>query len=105
MTAILEAEGLGKRYHRHWALRDCSLSIPEGHVVGIVGPNGAGKSTLLNLAAGPLTPTAGRLSVLGGRPLHDESVLARIGVVAQPRPRRRSTTPLVISGTSAATNP
>ena len=37
-------------------------------MVGLVGPNGAGKTTLLSLAIGLLTPTAGSISVLGGRP-------------------------------------
>ncbi|HEX9315113.1 MAG TPA: ATP-binding cassette domain-containing protein, partial [Actinomycetota bacterium] len=46
----LVAEGLGKRYGRVWGLRDCSLTIPVGRVVGLVGANGAGKTTLLNLA-------------------------------------------------------
>jgi ABC-2 type transport system ATP-binding protein len=47
---VLEAEGLGKRYGRRWALSDCTLAIPAGRVTGLVGPNGAGKTTLLNLA-------------------------------------------------------
>jgi ABC-2 type transport system ATP-binding protein len=47
MTAVIEARGLGKRYRRLWALSDCTLSVPAGHVVGLVGPNGAGKTTLL----------------------------------------------------------
>jgi ABC-2 type transport system ATP-binding protein len=34
MTAAIEASGLGKQYRRTWALRDCTLSMPEGHVVG-----------------------------------------------------------------------
>jgi ABC-2 type transport system ATP-binding protein len=42
--------GLGKAYRRTWALRDCTLAIPESHVVGLVGANGAGKTTLLRLA-------------------------------------------------------
>ena len=50
MSAVLQAEGLSKRYRRRWALTDCTLSIPAGHVVGLVGPNAAGKTTLLNLA-------------------------------------------------------
>ena len=45
MTAVIETTGLGKRYRRVWALADCTLSIPAGHVVGLVGPNGAGKTT------------------------------------------------------------
>ena len=52
MTAIIEARGLGKQYRSRWALVDCTLSIPAGHVVGLVGPNGAGKTTLLHLATG-----------------------------------------------------
>ena len=59
MNAVIDAKGLGKRYGRKWALTDCTLEIPSGHVVGLVGPNGAGKSTLLNLAVGLLAPTAG----------------------------------------------
>jgi ABC-2 type transport system ATP-binding protein len=56
MTAVIETTGLGKRYRRVWALADCTLSIPAGHVVGLVGPNGAGKTTLLSLAAGLMEP-------------------------------------------------
>ena len=66
MNAV-ETTGLGKRYGRSWALRDCTLAIPAGHVVALVGPNGAGKTTLLHLAVGLAAATAGRISVLGGR--------------------------------------
>jgi len=83
MTAVVQTEGLGKRYRKLWALTDCTLSIPAGHVVGLVGPNGAGKTTLLNLAAGLLAPTAGTIDVLGGPPL---TRLARIGFLAQDAP-------------------
>ncbi len=86
MTAVLEAVDLGKRYRHKWALSDCTLSIPQGHVVGLVGPNGSGKSTLLNLAAGLLAPSAGRLDVLGGTPARDAAALGRVGFVAQEPP-------------------
>jgi ABC-2 type transport system ATP-binding protein len=66
MNAI-EADRLGKRYRHAWALRDCGLSVPAGHVVALVGPNGAGKTTLLRLLAGLAIPSAGRVTVLGGR--------------------------------------
>ena len=49
---IIEARGLGKCYGGNWALRECTLAIPAGHVAALVGPNGAGKTTLLNLAVG-----------------------------------------------------
>ena len=86
MTAVLEAHGLSKRYRRRWALSDCTLSIPGGHVVGVVGPNGAGKSTLLNLSAGLLSPTTGSVSVLGAAPATDAAQLGRVGFVAQDTP-------------------
>jgi len=86
MTAVLQASGLGKRYRRQWALTDCTLSIPAGHVVALVGPNGAGKTTLLNLATGMLAPTAGTIEVLGGRPAAGPAQLARVGYLAQDAP-------------------
>ena len=86
MSAVIETSGLGRRYRRKWALRDCTLAIPEGHVVGLVGPNGAGKTTLLRLAAGMLAPTCGAITVLGARPAARPAQLARIGFVAQNAP-------------------
>jgi ABC-2 type transport system ATP-binding protein len=86
VTAALEATHLGKRYGGTWALRDCTLAIPTGHVVGLVGPNGSGKSTLLNLAAGLLAPSAGGLDVLGAPPARDAAALRRVGFVAQDPP-------------------
>jgi ABC-2 type transport system ATP-binding protein len=86
MTAVLRAEGLGKRYGRRWALSDCTVDIPAGQVVGLVGPNGAGKTTLLHLAVGLLQPTAGTIEVLGDRPAASPAQLARVGFVAQDTP-------------------
>ena len=86
MTAVIETQGLGKRYRRLWALADCTLSVPAGHVVGLVGPNGAGKSTLLNLATGMLAPTTGTVEVLGGGPAAGPAQLARVGYLAQDAP-------------------
>ena len=86
MTAVLEARGLGKQYGRRWALSDCTLQVPPGHVVGLVGPNGAGKTTLLHLAVGLLVPTSGTIEVLGGHPAAGRAQLARVGFVAQDAP-------------------
>ncbi len=86
MTAVIETEGLGKQYRKMWALTDCTLSIPAGHVVGLVGPNGAGKTTLLSLATGMLAPTTGTIEVLGGRPAAGPAQLARVGYLAQDAP-------------------
>ena len=86
MTAVIEAQGLGKRYGQRWALSDCTLAIPAGRVVGLVGPNGAGKTTLLHLIVGLLTPTSGSIRVLGGRPAGSPAQLAKVGFVAQDTP-------------------
>jgi ABC-2 type transport system ATP-binding protein len=86
MSAVIEASGLGKAYRRTWALHDCTLAIPQGHVVGLVGPNGAGKTTLLGLATGQLRPTRGTISVLGAPPAVSPAQLARVGFVAQETP-------------------
>jgi len=86
MGAAIQASKLGRRYRRSWALRDCTLAIPEGRVAGLVGPNGVGKTTLLRLAAGLLAPTCGTISVLGQDPAAGPAQLARVGFVAQDTP-------------------
>jgi ABC-2 type transport system ATP-binding protein len=86
VSFVMEATGLGKQYGRRWALRDCTLAIPAGRVVGLVGPNGAGKTTLLHLAVGLLTPTSGSIRVLGANPADGPVQLGRVGFVAQDTP-------------------
>ncbi len=86
MSFVMQANGLGKQYGRRWALRDCTLAIPAGRVVGLVGPNGAGKTTLMHLAVGLLAPTSGSISVLGASPGDGPVQLGRVGFVAQDTP-------------------
>ncbi len=83
---VIEAQGLAKRYGATLALRDCTLAVPDGHVVALVGPNGAGKSTLLNLAAGLAAPSAGELTVLGGHRAGSPAALDGVAFVAQDMP-------------------
>ena len=89
MTAALETWALGKRFRRGWALRDCTLTIPEGAIVGLAGPNSAGKSTLLGLAVALLKPTEGEIRVLGRDPLGGPGILADVGYLAQDAPLYR----------------
>ena len=66
MTAVaLETSGLSRRYGRRWALRDVSLSVPQGSVVMLAGRNGSGKSTLLRVLATALRPDHGSVRVAG----------------------------------------
>jgi ABC-2 type transport system ATP-binding protein len=83
---VIECRGLARRYRRTWALRECSLAIPAGHVVALVGPNGAGKTTLLNIAAGLLRPSAGEITVLGGEQPGSDAARVGVGFMAQDAP-------------------
>ncbi|MEU7335695.1 ABC transporter ATP-binding protein [Streptomyces sp. NPDC007074] len=81
----LEAKGLGRRYRRGWALRDCSFRLPAGRICGLVGPNGAGKTTLMAIAANLLQPTDGTLKVFGAAPESVET-RRRTAFLAQEKP-------------------
>jgi ABC-2 type transport system ATP-binding protein len=83
---VIETSGLGKRYGDTWALRECTLAIPAGHLAALVGPNGAGKTTLMNMTAGLAVPTAGTVAVLGGQPAGSAAALDGIAFVAQDAP-------------------
>ena len=101
MTAVLSAERLGKRFGRHWALRELSLELPPGRIVALVGPNGAGKTTFLLLAMGLLQSTEGRIGVFGQSPRDDAgAILPRVGYAFQDPPlfRRFSVSDLLTMG-------
>src|SRR5437763_15950175 len=87
---VIETSGLGKRYRSTWALRECTLAIPAGHVAALAGPNGAGKTTLLYLAVGLAELSAGAVTVLGGRAAGSPAALDGIAFVAQNTPLYRN---------------
>jgi ABC-2 type transport system ATP-binding protein len=91
MNAV-ETSGLGKRYGGTWALRECTLAIPAARVAALVGPNGAGKTTLLNLVVGLTGPSAGLVTVLGGRRAGSPAALDGIAFVAQDTPLYKTLT-------------
>jgi ABC-2 type transport system ATP-binding protein len=63
MSARCAMVGVSKRYGSHWALRDVTLTVASGEIVGLVGPNGAGKTTLLRIAARLVTEQSGAVDV------------------------------------------
>ena len=63
--AAVRTEGLTKRYGTADALRDLSLEVNRGEVLGYLGPNGAGKTTTIRLLLGLIQPTAGRAEIFG----------------------------------------
>ncbi len=76
MDNIVRASGLSKHYGRFQALKDLSIDIPAGRIVGLIGPNGAGKTTLLKALLG-LTRFRGELEVLGLNPSSQRDELMR----------------------------
>lgn len=80
--AILEVEGVSKRFGGLVAVDDVSFSVEKGEILGIIGPNGAGKTTLFGLISGFLPPSAGDVRFEGrsivGTPPH---LLVKDGLV------------------------
>lgn len=81
----MEANRVGMKYRRGWALQDCSFRLPAGRICGLVGPNGAGKTTLMAIAANLLQPTDGTLKVFGAAPESTEAG-RRTAFLAQEKP-------------------
>jgi ABC-type branched-subunit amino acid transport system ATPase component len=64
--SLLEVSDVTKRYAGITALDNCSLSVSEGSITGVIGPNGSGKTTLLNVVTGYARPEAGAI-LFGGK--------------------------------------
>jgi ABC-2 type transport system ATP-binding protein len=88
MSGVIEASMLGKRYGTSWALRDCTLSLPQGRVAALIGPNGAGKTTFLSLVMGLTEATAGTVTI-DGIPAGHEDALPRVAFMGQDHPLYR----------------
>ena len=61
MSALLNVEGLVKRFGGHYAVDGATFSVERGSITGMIGPNGAGKTTCFNCIAGSLKPDGGRV--------------------------------------------
>jgi ABC-2 type transport system ATP-binding protein len=86
MESIVTIDGLTRRYRRTTALNDFSLSVPQGHVLGLVGENGAGKTTLIKHILGMLRAQQGTVRVFGHDPIkRPVDVLGRIGYLSENR--------------------
>jgi len=86
---MLEVSGLTTNYGSISALRDASVSVSAGEVVGLIGPNGAGKTTLLGSIAGLLTPTSGSVKFNGVDVTgHPPEKMLRAGLALVPEHRR-----------------
>ena len=87
MTAMIEAEGLEKRFGPVLAVDGVSLAVARGEVLGFLGPNGAGKSTTMKMIAGYLTPTRGTARLCGHDVLDEPlAVKRRLGYLPEGAP-------------------
>ena len=68
MTDIVTLTNLTKTYNGIPALRDVTMSIPSGKIIGLLGPNGSGKTTLIKILNGLLQPTSGLVTINGFQP-------------------------------------
>ena len=75
-AALIEIEGLTKRFGGFTAVNDVSFTVAKGEVLGFLGPNGAGKSTTMRMLAGFMIPTSGTARICG-HDVQDDSVAAR----------------------------
>jgi branched-chain amino acid transport system ATP-binding protein len=92
---LLSAQGLRKDFGGLHVVRDMSLTLEIGQILGVIGPNGAGKSTLFNLLSGSLPLNAGRITLDGTDLTHapaEARLRAGLGRTFQiPRPFPRMT--------------
>jgi ABC-2 type transport system ATP-binding protein len=81
---IIEMDGVGRRFDDLVAVRDVSLRVPQGTILGMIGPSGSGKTTIIRMLTGTLGPTSGSLQVLGQVPLNfDRRARERIAYMPQ----------------------
>jgi ABC-2 type transport system ATP-binding protein len=73
---MIHVQGLSKLYGEFVALRDLTVSVPAGGVLGLVGPNGAGKTTTLRCLAGIIPPSQGTVAI-GGHDIQTDSIAAK----------------------------
>jgi ABC-2 type transport system ATP-binding protein len=83
VSAVVVAEGVGKRYGELLALADFTISVEAGEVLGVLGPNGAGKTTAIRVLTTILSPSYGRFSVAGIPHTRPQEIRRRIGVLPE----------------------
>ena len=80
---LIRIENVTKKFAKHVALDDVSLSIPEGSIYGLLGPNGAGKTTLLRIINRIIAPDSGRV-IFAGKEITNDDVY-NIGYMPEER--------------------
>ncbi|MDE2930150.1 MAG: ABC transporter ATP-binding protein [Chloroflexota bacterium] len=79
---VIQTEGLTKRFGKIVAVDNLSLTVPRGHVFGLLGPNGSGKTTTMGMLLGLTRPTAGSFRLFGSQSNHQDA-LRRVGAIVE----------------------
>src|SRR3982074_572706 len=84
MPAMIECEGLTKRFGTFTAVDHVTFSVEKGSIFGFLGPNGSGKSTVIRMLCGILEPTEGT-ACIGGHDIirQGEEIKEMIGYMSQ----------------------
>lgn len=83
-SPALRAVGLGRRFGARWAVRDVSVEVQQGEVLGLLGPNGAGKTTIVRMLTALIEPSEGSAAVDGfDVRTHPDDVRARVGILTE----------------------
>jgi len=73
----LKVESLFKSYDKRYVVKDVSISVRTGEIVGLLGPNGAGKTTTFYMVVGIITPEQGSIMLdgesIGGLPMYQRA--------------------------------
>lgn len=82
--AIVQTQGLMKRFGSHVAVNGIDFEVRRGDVFGFLGPNGSGKTTTVRLLLGLLRPSAGRIQLFGqDASHHPPALLRRVGAIIE----------------------
>ena len=84
--ALLEVNGITKRFGGLVAVNDLSLELDKGHILGLIGPNGAGKTTAFNMISGFYQPDEGQVLFSCGRLLSGRTFLYQSRAVNSSQP-------------------
>jgi len=106
--AVIEVNGLTKRFGSVVAVDHLSFQVDEGKVVGFLGPNGAGKTTTLRMLLGLVEPSGGSAKVCGAPYRELDNPLHKVGALldsSHAHPRRTARTHLRLVATSAGVSP
>ncbi|QGH32869.1 ATP-binding cassette domain-containing protein [Gracilibacillus salitolerans] len=76
---VVKVENLTKTFNKQEVIKPCNMSVNKNSIYGFLGPNGAGKTTIFKMLIGLLSPTTGRIEVLGMNGNKQREMLRNIG--------------------------